>query len=483
TVATAGRAFDVSLGPDVRGRVVALYTRCRTATRGCDVYRYDLRTRRASRVRSVSSRAFDESWPAQWRDRVVVSRRIRTHVVSRLDRRPDPSGRGPLAWCSTPYVKTLSSRAPARRLNLRCHDAVGIAIRDDMIVHASETDVDLLRASGGPSRLLAHGGEGEGGYSPFISPNLSASAVWLTRTGEREGEPQGFLRIDLPSGRITAVRPNLPVAGRLARDERGTFWYVQGPEPGFDYRQQPPFCVSSLDPCRLVRASASPFSTKTRTLLPRLRLLAPSFLYPTVFADRPVVLSGDVTRAVVRGRDLVSRLPAPASTLRLLTSAGAGPASFVPIGPSTRPDAAGRWSLVLRQPPPAGSFAVDAVRSRLRSPVLVVESLSRIAFAASGRALTGSVTPAQPGRIVDIERLAADAQGRLPDGRQVCRFPNGICDPEAWVTVARAPLGTAGAGFSATVESAGRYRARLPDRDAQGGPRAYGGVSQEIDVG
>jgi len=51
------------------------------------------------------------------------------------------------------------------------------------------------------------------------------------------------------------------------------------------------------------------------------------------------------------------------------------------------------------------------------------------------------------------------------------------------VTVARAPLGTAGAGFSATVESAGRYRARLPDRDAQGGPRAYGGVSQEIDVG
>jgi len=214
-VATAGRAFDVSLGPDVRGRVVALYTRCRTATRGCDVYRYDLRTRRESRVRSVSSRAFDESWPAQWRDRVVVSRRIRTHVVSRLDRRPDPSGRGPLAWCSTPYVKTLSSRT------------------------------------------LAHGGEGEGGYSPFISPNLSVSAVWLTRTGERDGEPQGFLRIDLPSGRITAVRPNLPVAGRLARDERGMFWYVQGPEPGFDDHQQPPFCVSSLDPCRLVRASAS----------------------------------------------------------------------------------------------------------------------------------------------------------------------------------------------------------------------------------
>jgi len=374
-VATAGRAFDVSLGPDVRGRVVALYTRCRTATRGCDVYRYDLRTRRESRVRSVSSQAFDESWPAQWRD----CRRLAAHPHARREP-PGSSSRSEraraarvvfdavrqdavLAGARPPPEPAMSRRG--RHRDSRRHDRP--RVRDGRRPVACE------RRPLAPARPR---GRRRGGYSPFISPNLSASAVWLTRTGEREGEPQGFLRIDLPSGRITAVRPNLPVAGRLARDERGTFWYVQGPEPGFDYHQQPPFCVSSLDPCRLVRASASPFSTNTRTLLPRLRLLAPSFLYPTVFADRPFVLSGDVTRAVVRGRDLVSRLPAPAST---------------------RPDAAGRWSLVLRQPPPAGSFAVDAVTSRLRSPVLVVESLSRIAFAASGRALTGSVTPAQPG--------------------------------------------------------------------------------------
>src|SRR5687767_14059742 len=68
---TAPRAFDVILGSDTRGRPVALYTRCRTATRGCDVYRYDLRTRREATLRSVSSASYDEAWPAQWRGRVT----------------------------------------------------------------------------------------------------------------------------------------------------------------------------------------------------------------------------------------------------------------------------------------------------------------------------------------------------------------------------------------------------------------------------
>lgn len=121
-------------------------------------------------------------------------------------------------------------------------------------------------------RVLAHSPGGEGGSSPFSSPNQSGSAVWLTRTGVREGERTGFLRLDLPSGRLTVVDPNAPLAGRVARDERGTFWYVQAPEPGWDYHGEPPFCTSELQPCRLVHASASPFSSATRAVLPRLQL-------------------------------------------------------------------------------------------------------------------------------------------------------------------------------------------------------------------
>jgi len=79
-IAGSRRAFDVSLGPDARGRVVALYTRCRTATRGCDVYRYDVRARRERMVVSVSSPVKDEAWPVQWRDRVAFVRRDRAYV-------------------------------------------------------------------------------------------------------------------------------------------------------------------------------------------------------------------------------------------------------------------------------------------------------------------------------------------------------------------------------------------------------------------
>ncbi len=361
-----------------------------------------------------------------------------------------------------------------------------MAIRDDVIVDVTETDVHLLRAGGGRARLLAHAGRGEGGYSPFVSPSLSRSAVWLTRTGEREtGEPQGLLRIALPSGRVTAVRPNLPVAGRLARDERGRFWYVQGPEPDSENHQRPPFCVSSQNPCRLVRASANPFSTATRTLLPRLRMLVPGFLHPSLVADEPVLLSGDLTRAVVRGGNVVARRPAPATDLDLLMNVGVESPSFVATVSTTRSNAAGRWSFVVRQPPPIGSFTVAAVGLRLRGPTLSIYASARVGLTAHGRALTGAVAPAQPGRVVEIERFALDAQGRLPDGTVRCPLPMtpNHCDPDTWVTVVRAPLDAAGTGFSATVDAPGTYRGRLPaDPDENGLPTAYGGVSDVVRV-
>ena len=70
-IADSRRAFDVSLGPDARGRVVALYTRCRTPNHGCDVYRYDVGARSERKVAAVSSTTRDEAWPVQWGDRLA----------------------------------------------------------------------------------------------------------------------------------------------------------------------------------------------------------------------------------------------------------------------------------------------------------------------------------------------------------------------------------------------------------------------------
>jgi hypothetical protein len=494
------RAFDVSLGPDSKGRVVALYTRCRTAAsgrtaeRGCDVYRYDLRTRREHKLASVSSPGFDEAWPAQWRDRVAFARRARTHVVDGFDHRPDPRGRGPLLACDIPYVKTLSSRAPSRRLDRsQCGSTDGMAIRGATIVHVtginqggagSESQVRRLRASGGAATILARTGGGEGGYSPFSSPNLSASAVWLTRTGRREGVQQGFLRIDLASRRLTTVPANLNLVASVARDERGRFWYVQGPEPDFDGEST---CGLELEPCRLVRASASPFSQQTRALLPRVRVTAPASRTIAVFASDPLALTGDVTRTVVRGGAIVARAPLAGVPVALLRTARIeAPGPFVATGLTTTTDPAGRWSFPLPTPPPAAVFVIFAPSLRVASDAVSLQVSSKIALSASGTSLAGTVAPAQPGRIVEVQRLTVDAQGRLPNGRMVCaQLPGGrlSCGDDAWVTYAQAPLDAAGTAFSTTVSQPGEYRARLSyEVDPQGRATAYGGLSPEVHV-
>jgi hypothetical protein len=371
-IAGSRRAFDVSLGPDARGRVVALYTRCRTANHGCDVYRYDVQARRERKVLGVSSPTKDEAWPVQWRGRLAFVRRARAYVLDGYSPRPDPQGKrggGTLVECDVPYVKTLSARAPSRRLDRGfCAPTTGMSIRDDRIVQVtdldvggagSETQVRVLRSDGGVVRVLARSPGGEGGYSPFSSPSQSASAVWLTRTGLREGVPTGFLRIDLASGRLTVINSNAPLAGRVARDERGTFWYVQGPEPGWDYHGEPPFCTSEIQPCRLLRASASPFSSATRALLPRLRFSVGEWQDITGPSNEPIVLSGDLTRAFVRNSTVLHREPLGAVSLELLRSNDPeGP--LAATGLTTTTDQAGRWSFSLSQPPSTAYFRVVA---------------------------------------------------------------------------------------------------------------------------
>lgn len=490
-VASASRPFDVSLGPDSKGRVVALYSRCRGDKGGCDVYRYDLRTRTERKLASVSSPSLDEAWPAQWRGRVSFVRRARTHVIDGYDHRPDPRGRGPVMDCDIPYVKTLASRAPSRRLDRsQCGETTGMAIRRDAIVlvtdinqggAGSESQVRLLRAGGGAARILARTTGGEGGYSPFVAPSLSASAVWLARVGRREGVQPGFLRIDLASARLTTIAADVQ---RLARDERGRMWYVEGPEIDWDAESS---CRSAIEPCRLVRASASPFSSTPRKLLPRMSVDGVAFPDSReAFAGDPLVVSGRLSRAIVAKGASAGSEGVPGLAVALLRASSVeSPGPFTATGLTTTTDAAGRWSFRLAPPPPDITVAAYAPAVGATSILVQVTSSLRMTLAATGATLVGTVAPAQPGRSVELQRLLADAQGRL-NGRQVCGgAPTAInCPDSAWTAVASAPLDASGTAYSAQAPGPGLHRARLStEPDRAGRATVYGGVSPAARVG
>jgi hypothetical protein len=125
-IETAASPWDVSLGPDASGDVVAVYRSC---DHGCDIRRLDLATGRDQPLRAVSSPRFVEGASAIWRSTVVFTRRI--------------------GHCDVPYVKDLRSSKPSRRLlKHRCltTPAGHVAIRGSRIVISS---VDLSHTDRG----------------------------------------------------------------------------------------------------------------------------------------------------------------------------------------------------------------------------------------------------------------------------------------------------------------------------------------------
>lgn len=93
-VASRSVPFDVDLGPDRRGRTVAVYSRCArepelptsvrsspsepyppyTRGQGCDLYRFDFASGRERRVAGASTDQASEMLPSIWRDEIAFAR-------------------------------------------------------------------------------------------------------------------------------------------------------------------------------------------------------------------------------------------------------------------------------------------------------------------------------------------------------------------------------------------------------------------------
>jgi hypothetical protein len=188
-VATSTSPFDVDLGHDSSGRLVAVYSRCREALRedgsnfgrrGCDIFRFDFATARERKVKSVSSR-LDDYEPTLWHARIAFVRAFpRTDGVrQRVYLRDLRAGR-------TRLLRGGSGFAFPGDLDLRSRTT---AVR---WVHEFSEDVGLAFAGRRGRTLLATPGSGAAAqeYSTLHPTFVNARTVYwgLTSSDPDWGE-------------------------------------------------------------------------------------------------------------------------------------------------------------------------------------------------------------------------------------------------------------------------------------------------------
>jgi hypothetical protein len=142
----------VDLGPDRKGRTVAVYSRCKqlpansieAGRLGCDLYRYDFESGREAPITRANSR-FDERFPTIWKKRIAF-------------RRDYPAKGKHRNWFSSVYWRPLHGRGRTRRLDRPPLAADDLDMRGGRVALSWSGDcgggeVRLARTSGGTGVL------------------------------------------------------------------------------------------------------------------------------------------------------------------------------------------------------------------------------------------------------------------------------------------------------------------------------------------
>ena len=327
--AASKKPWDVSLGPDANGDVVAIYRKCTSS--GCDVRRLYVATGRVQELHSVSSPQYDEATPAIWRSTVVFTR----HVGD----------------CDVPYVKDLSSSKSSRRLlKSKCltTPAGQAAIRGSRIVISSVdlsqadsngaglkvSEVRLYSSAKSGSNVIDHANFGEES-NLFGQLALDDTYVYTLHYGVHP--TPAFVRVPLAGGAPQEVHTLRDVTGAFAKPSANASIYVElqgGEDSG---------CDGFTDvPCRLVYAPASPWLGQ-RTLTPQLTVAYTGQAH----SGQPLTFTGTLTQPTASGNAISSTAPLAGVTVELYHRTGSNPERFVATGLRAVTDAGGNYSIVL----------------------------------------------------------------------------------------------------------------------------------------
>ena len=218
-----GVPFDIDLGPDEDGDVVAVYSRCApepdlvrvretfgarvfstpypayTAGRGCDIYRYDLDTGQETRLEGASTAQASEVLPAIWRDQIAFARvyerrdgnrgiypylYVRPLAGGRSDRQPG----GSRGTNGLPGPTRLDLYG--RYLSFVWNYSTGEP-RDGQIAGTTELRLDTV---GGGHRVLSRARHGDAeAYASYLGPNGYRGRIFygFGRAKIREGPDFG----------------------------------------------------------------------------------------------------------------------------------------------------------------------------------------------------------------------------------------------------------------------------------------------------
>jgi hypothetical protein len=242
-VAPRSVPFDVDLGQDESGRLVASYSRCDRDPdiapplgRGCDLYAYDIATRQERRLRGPSSDAASEYMPSLAAGRIAFGR---VH-----ERRQGPAG-----VRTTVYIRALR-HGPARQLpggTLNDDDRTGLTGLDlgkrrlalawrtagpagpGIPYGTAELHVDSLR--GDEQTIVTRLVNSNLDYGGIVTPALSGSLVrysllWVSEGGTTIGD---LAEYDLRRGTRSWLR--LPDrTGGVAVSGHDTYYVRCNPE-------------------------------------------------------------------------------------------------------------------------------------------------------------------------------------------------------------------------------------------------------------
>jgi hypothetical protein len=286
-VGTRSVPFDVDLGSDAHGRVVATYSRCATeptpipgtesvvgyaspnglprwsrASR-CSLRVLDIATGRERALRVPRPSGASDTTPSMWRGRVAFARLARRATVAqvllftpstgrlrRLRHGRIPSDCPFRGGCRGSKREgevqqlDLGARAVAFVWDVRAPGVTGVG--DGWELRAD-------RLADGASRLFGSGYQsGACGARYPVSPNVAGDVVWFDEIRYLCDKPHTtFLLGDLTTGRYGRSDETSPqLAWQLARD--GSAMYsIRGPRPPQGPANDPP-CIRTAGPCQLV---------------------------------------------------------------------------------------------------------------------------------------------------------------------------------------------------------------------------------------